>query len=104
VKIEPMTQRDFDELASRRHEPPESDRGSHQLENKSAALKAPGTSSVVNLEEWLRSRSWTGGQLAPGPISRLARRLVIVAGLAILLLHTLYPYPTSRRPSLNPAG
>jgi membrane protein implicated in regulation of membrane protease activity len=60
--------------------------------------------SVVNLEEWLRSRSWTMGKLALGPVLGWLVVYVIVAGLAILLLHlTLYPYPDITK-ILNPQG
>jgi membrane protein implicated in regulation of membrane protease activity len=60
--------------------------------------------SVVNLEEWLRSRTWMLGKLALGPVLGWIVVYVIAAGLVILLLHlTLYPYPDITK-ILNPRG
>lgn len=60
--------------------------------------------SVWNLEEWLRTRTWQIGKLAIGPVVGWIVGYIIVAGLAILLLHlTLYPYPDITK-ILNPNG
>jgi hypothetical protein len=60
--------------------------------------------SVWNLDEWLRSRSWKMGKRELGPILGWLVVYVIVAGLAILLLHlAFYPYPDITK-ILNPSG
>jgi hypothetical protein len=60
--------------------------------------------SVTNLEDWLRSRQWLVGTFSVGPVLGWLVAYVIVAGLAILLLHlTLYPYPDITK-VLNPNG
>jgi len=60
--------------------------------------------SVTNLEDWLRSKRWMVGRLSLGPLLGWLVGYVIVAGLAILLLHlTLYPYPDITK-ILNPTG
>jgi len=60
--------------------------------------------SVGNLEAWLRSRTWRFGTLSVGPMLGWLVAYLILAGLAILLLHlTLYPYPDITK-ILNPTG
>jgi hypothetical protein len=60
--------------------------------------------SVLNLEDWLRSRPWRIRQRPIGPILAWLVTYVILAGLAILLLHlTLYPFPDNTH-ILNPDG
>jgi len=57
--------------------------------------------SVINLEDWLRSRTWP---FSLGPVTGWLVAYVILAGLVILLLHlTLYPYPDITH-IINPNG
>ena len=57
--------------------------------------------TVVNLEDWLASRSW---RHALGPNLAWLISYLILTGLVILLLHlTLYPFPNITR-ILNPGG
>jgi hypothetical protein len=57
--------------------------------------------SVTNLEDWLRARPWP---LTLGPLLGWLVAYLILAGLAILLLHlTLYPYPDITH-IINPGG
>jgi hypothetical protein len=60
--------------------------------------------TIANLEEWLRSRTWSLGSLSLGPALGWLVSYVIVWGLVVLLLHlTLYPYPAITH-ILNPNG
>jgi hypothetical protein len=57
--------------------------------------------TVINLEEWLRSRRWP---LYLGPRSAWILVHVVVAGLVILLIHLVfYPFPDISH-ILNPSG
>jgi hypothetical protein len=57
--------------------------------------------TVLNLEAWLRSRSWRHNL---GPVAGWLVGYVLLWGLVVLLLHlTLYPYPDITK-ILNPGG